>query len=191
MKGTAVARSVALAAVVGLGAAACGDVKSELITGADGGSAGGTGGTSTGGTSSGASGASGSGTSGAGAGGANAGGASAGSAGANAGSGGASGGSGGMPECLPETADMDCISSDRIFCHPDRLVCVECVYDAHCDPGEECSEALGECAERCSSTADCTDDEDRFCDTTIGGFCVECLNNSDCPSNQCSNWSCD
>ncbi len=170
------------AGVAGFSLLGCGDVRSELITDATGGSAGAQGGASMGGTSSGASGASGASTGGAGAGGANTGGTNAGSS---------SGGSGGTPECTPETAETDCTSGERILCHPGTLKCVECVYNGHCDPEEDCSEVLGKCAEPCATAADCTDEEDRICDTTIG-FCVECQSDPDCPAGQqCSNGSCD
>jgi hypothetical protein len=104
---------------------------------------------------------------------------------------GGAGGSGGTPECTPETADTDCTGPDRTLCDPNSRTCVECTAAAHCDADEDCSEDLGECAARCTGPSDCTDDEDRFCDLAIGGFCVECLANTDCPSNQCSTWSCD
>jgi hypothetical protein len=182
-------RTVALGAFGVLLLAACGDVKSELITGATGGSAGAPGGASTGGTSSGASGVGGASVGGAGAGGANTGGSNAGSS--SGGTSGGAGGSGGTPECTPETADTDCPGPERTLCDPDSRTCVECTAEAHCDADENCSHALGECAASCTATSDCTDDEDRFCDLAIGGFCVECLADADCPSGQCSNWSCD
>jgi hypothetical protein len=181
-----------LASYLGLAATACGDVKSDLITGATGGAAGAPGGASTGGASSGSSGMGGtSPTGGASAGGAGAGGAGSGGASAGSSSGGATGGSAGTPECTVETADTDCTGPDRNLCNPDTGTCVECTAEAHCDADEDCSDDLGECAERCAGPSDCTDDEDRFCDLAIGGFCVECLADADCPSNQCSNWSCD
>jgi hypothetical protein len=159
-----------LVALGAFGLAGCGDVTSELITGATGGAAGSPGGASMGGTS-----------------------AAAGMSGASmggAGAGGATGGSGGTPECTPETAETDCTSGERILCHPGSQTCVECVYNGHCDPEEDCSEVLGECAVTCTSAADCTDD-DNICDMSIG-FCVECLIDTDCPSGeQCSRGSCD
>lgn len=189
---TRVCVGIAFALCFGIAATACGDVRSDLITGASGGNAGSPGGTSTGGASSGSSGMGGtSPTGGTSTGGAGAGGAGVGGANAGASSGGASGGSGGTPECTVATADTDCTGPDRNLCNPDTGKCVECTAEAHCDTDEDCSEDLGECAERCTSTSDCIDDEDRFCDLAIGGFCVECLADADCPSNQCSNWSCD
>jgi hypothetical protein len=170
---------------------ACGDVTSDLITDASGGST--TGGAAMGGSAMG--GAAGGGTTGGGmtgggttGGGTTGGSATGGSATGGSSTGGTSAGSGGTPEC---TTNDDCSGSERNICRVDDGVCVECTgSDVPCEPDEDCSEVIGECARYCASDDDCIDEDDSHCYTAIN-FCVECLDDSDCPPDEsCGNWQC-
>ena len=92
---------------------------------------------------------------------------------------GAAASSSGNPAC---TSNADC-SGEFDICHPERLRCVECVTDGHCDElGETCSAQLGECAVPCTTASDCGSD-DPICDSAIG-FCVECLGDADCTAGE-------
>jgi len=188
-------RLVSFTALLALAAhVACGDVTSDLITDASGGSAAGS---SMGGASGGGSAVGGSVMAGSTMGGSATGGsATAGSSGASPGgagtggssTGGTSAGSGGTPEC---TTNDDCSGSERNICRVSDGVCVECTgSDAPCDPDEDCSEVIGECARSCMSDANCIEEDDSRCYTAIN-FCVECLDDFDCPPDErCGNWQC-
>jgi hypothetical protein len=168
----------ALAAHVG-----CGDVTSDLITGDSGGSTlGGAsmGGSATGGASMGGSatgGSSGSSTGGSDTGGSSSGGVSTGGS-----------GSGGTPIC---TTNDDCTSgSERNICRVSDGVCVECTDEGPCDPDENCSAHMGECARPCASDADCIDEDDAHCYIDIG-FCTECFDDTHCSTGEvCANYQC-
>jgi len=82
-------------------------------------------------------------------------------------------------ECLPQTMTTDCTTGELILCDPAQGRCVECLADGHCtEPDEYCSTKLGLCALKCASTTNCPIGE--VCDLSIGGFCVECVDDSDC-----------
>jgi hypothetical protein len=88
------------------------------------------------------------------------------------------------------TSSSDCTTDDALYCHPDRLRCVECVTDGHCaESAESCSSALGECAIPCVADEDCPERDDPLCDRVIG-FCVECRDDTDCLAGECRSSEC-
>ena len=88
------------------------------------------------------------------------------------------------------TTSDDCSGSERNVCRARDGVCVECTSEAPCDPDENCSDHMGECARPCASDADCIEDDDAYCDTAIG-FCAECVDDVHCPMGElCGNWQC-
>lgn len=46
-------------------------------------------------------------------------------------------------------ASVDCAErKEAPYCHAERLRCVECLEDGHCDSDERCDSARGDCEER-------------------------------------------
>ena len=97
-------------------------------------------------------------------------------------------GSGGTPLC---TTSDDCTSgSERNICRVSDGVCVECTDEGPCDPDENCSQHMGECARPCALDADCIDEDDSHCYTAIG-FCTECFDDGHCQTGElCANYQC-
>ncbi len=81
--------------------------------------------------------------------------------------------------CVPydqRRNSLDC--SNRRVCDTARQRCVECARDADCGTGRRCVDYS--CREGCASDNECTD-LGMLCHLN-GGYCVECLDNLDCPS---------
>jgi|GEM_PF-2621349 len=89
-------------------------------------------------------------------------------------------------KCGQCESDQDCtfakenITVFSFRCHPDQLVCVECLVDGDCGTAGRCNPSTSECV-ACLA--------DKHCTTGVcaigGNFCVECLADIDCKSGHC------
>ncbi len=112
------------------------------------------------------------------------------------GAGGAAGAAGGAAGgCVTGCA------GEEPYCDATGGRCVECLDPSHCDVGQVCDSATGECSESCSVSQPCTSGDRPFCDPlrsvcvqcqsevscnlerprcSNAGICVECLTSTDC-----------
>jgi Cys-rich repeat protein len=106
-----------------------------------------------------------------------------GATGGTAGSGGAAtggtAGSGGSGAPEPCTSDSDC-SGALGRCHPDRDVCVACLFNNECAEGQTCSD--GTCSDplSCTNARDCRDQSTTLTICNDSSVCVECAADADC-----------
>jgi len=96
-------------------------------------------------------------------------------------------GEGGMGTVDPPdtcNGDADCQPAGMV-CDPVPAVCVDCLFDLDCDPGEKCVDRACRPVTTCNNSLDCTDSEETVCDSSIGE-CVGCVTVDDCDaSNDC------
>lgn len=90
-------------------------------------------------------------------------------------------------------ASNDCLDPAKKACDTESLTCVACLTSLDCG-----SNGVAQCTSshtcqlnegRCRRNSDCSGSSNKFCDTETN-FCVPCLANADCPSNQCNDHSC-
>jgi hypothetical protein len=111
-----------------------------------------------------------------------------------------------VTSCKRCTVPADCGRDAPPFCDVENGRCVECrTHDTDCPPGETCDSYFLRCAKACQSNSEC-DDQHPICDpyrhvcvecenksqclalrpqendSCFVGFCVECVDNSGCPS---------
>lgn len=80
--------------------------------------------------------------------------------------------------CVNCLSNADCSGSTP---HCLRGGCVSCTGDADCSPGMVCNTHIPRCATSCMITAQCSAGKQLQCATDYG-YCVECLGDYDCQS---------
>jgi len=85
------------------------------------------------------------------------------------------------PFCTKCSDKSDCMFLDAKTCDPDLKRCVQCRNSSQCGPGERCNTRTWRCDEACIPGKDnCNaDGQHQFCSSELG-LCVWCTRNEDC-----------
>jgi Cys-rich repeat protein len=91
-------------------------------------------------------------------------------------------------KCVATCAsDDDCEDDKRIFCSPERALCVECLTDAECD--ESKPRCIADKCRQCATDSDCSDDKP-WC-LVEKWECKECASDDHCAAGTvCDNGTC-
>ena len=104
----------------------------------------------------------------------------------------------GSQKCNPDThqcetdvgpQNCDNCSGDTPLCHPQQQKCVQCLNSTHCGSGQICDPSTSTCTgDICAA---CVDEYPKCAEINGEKSCVQCVQNEDCPSNQCVNYWCE